>query len=180
MTVGNHMITFDGTYLPLDNIVTRDIPGIERIAHPLSMLCRFGGHTPKFYSVAEHSVLCSSIAKKGYKLAVLLHDAAEAFIGDIIKPLKDMVTREIAPLEKDIMDVIGFRFDIDFDREDVQAEIKRCDMEVLALEKATFWPDDQIIWDCLHGVEIPDEWIRYWRPEAAKGAFIRQFYTYFK
>src|ERR1700734_2059257 len=60
---------------------------IEDIAHGLANICRYSGQCNRFYSVAEHSVLVSEIAV-GFELEALMHDAAEAFLGDITRPLK--------------------------------------------------------------------------------------------
>lgn len=62
---------------------------IEDIAHALSMICRFNGHIRRFYSVAEHSLNVASQCSPDNKLAGLLHDGSEAYISDIVKPLKD-------------------------------------------------------------------------------------------
>ena len=64
---------------------------IVDIAHALGNICRFNGHCSRFYSVAEHSVRCAEAAK-GYPDEIikqcLMHDASEAYLGDIVTPLK--------------------------------------------------------------------------------------------
>lgn len=66
---------------------------IEDIAHALSMLCRANGHFPSFYSVCQHSINCAKEARaRGYsrrvQLACLLHDASEAYLSDVTRPVK--------------------------------------------------------------------------------------------
>ena len=61
---------------------------VETIAHTLSHINRFGGHTFRPYSVAEHSCLVAALADSSFQLDGLLHDAAEAFCGDVISPIK--------------------------------------------------------------------------------------------
>ena len=66
---------------------------IEDIAHALSMLCRANGHFPTFYSVCQHSINCmKEAAARGYsrrvQLGCLLHDASEAYLSDVTRPVK--------------------------------------------------------------------------------------------
>ena len=66
---------------------------IEDIAHALSLMCRANGHFQRFYSVAQHCVNCAVEARarscsKKVQLACLLHDASEAYISDITRPVK--------------------------------------------------------------------------------------------
>lgn len=80
--------TFTGSrFYPLDPN-PEDINVID-IAHHLSMICRYNGAVSRFYSVAEHSHHVSRLVPPKHALHALLHDAAEAYIGDMIRPLKE-------------------------------------------------------------------------------------------
>src|SRR5271165_4859950 len=61
---------------------------IEDIAHSLSMICRFTGHSREFYSVAQHSVYVSELCSEQWMLHGLLHDAEEAYTNDLARPIK--------------------------------------------------------------------------------------------
>lgn len=66
---------------------------INDIAHALSLMCRANGHIKHFYSVAQHSINCAKEAKQRglsakLQLACLLHDASEAYLSDITRPIK--------------------------------------------------------------------------------------------
>ena len=83
---------------------------IHDIAHALAHLCRFNGHTRTFYSVAEHSVRCSYIVDRDFALDALLHDAAEAYIGDVSSPLKLALGEAWSDLENRVAGVVAEAF----------------------------------------------------------------------
>lgn len=112
------------------------------IAVGLSHICRFGGQCGAFYSVAEHSVWCVEAATElaGRDLdsferrSVLLHDAAEAFIGDMVKPLKVMMP-EYKEVERRIEAVIAKKYGCDFSL----PIVKEADMAMLIHERNSLW-----------------------------------------
>ena len=117
------------------------------ISFALGNVCRFAGHTA-FYSVAEHCVLASLLVEQDYNdpklaLAVLLHDAAEAFVGDVSRPLK-MLLPEYAGIERRIQNAVNDHFldGIEYD----PSLVKRYDNILLKAEKKHFFPDDKVEW----------------------------------
>ncbi len=77
--------------------VTRTKIKLEDISHGLSHICRFGGHTKFFYSVAQHSLMVADIVKAlggtvEQEMWALMHDSTEAYMGDIPTPLKHTLT----------------------------------------------------------------------------------------
>lgn len=88
---------------------TEDMICIEDIAHALSMQPRFGGHLPSFYSVAQHSASCCALAEHPHKLAALLHDASEAYLLDIPRPIKNRLAN-YKEIEHGLMLVIAKKF----------------------------------------------------------------------
>lgn len=87
----------------------KDIEIVD-IAHALSLLCRANGHFPHFYSVGQHCINCANEAKaRGFservQLACLLHDASEAFISDITRPVKKSLPTYLS-IEKALQTVI--------------------------------------------------------------------------
>ena len=83
---------------------------VDELATALGKVCRFAGHCNGFYSVAEHSLLVAELVPPAYRLAALLHDAHEAFTGDITYPLKRLLGEIVKPIEARIDQVIAERF----------------------------------------------------------------------
>ncbi len=83
---------------------------IHDIAHSLAHLCRFNGHTRTFYSVAEHSLRCSQIVEPEFALDALLHDAAEAYLGDVTSPVKAALGPAWSELETRVASVVADAF----------------------------------------------------------------------
>lgn len=86
---------------------------IEEIAHSLSNICRYTGHTNEFYSVAEHSVLVSRLVPNNLAMCGLLHDAGEAYLGDVSSPLKALLP-EYKAIELQVERAIASYFGIPF------------------------------------------------------------------
>lgn len=86
---GPFIITYTGKQFYYSNFMAVDIE-IRDIAHSLSQLCRYTGHTNMFYSVAQHSMLVADKMPGTHeeKLVALLHDASEAYTNDLASPLK--------------------------------------------------------------------------------------------
>lgn len=114
---GPFILTHTGRQVFFDHVYPEDIC-IEDIAHALSHLCRYTGHITMFFSVAQHSLLVEEKipGNAETKLAALLHDAAEAYIGDVSSPLKRWMKEKgnwaYDSLHHAIADVIHRRFEI--------------------------------------------------------------------
>lgn len=105
---------------------------IKDIAHALSMVCRFNGHCSKFFSVAEHSMSVVDLVEDQYKLQALLHDASEAYISDIARPIKRFLSNYV-DIEKKLQDVIYKKFSV-FTTEESNAAVNKADDIALATE----------------------------------------------
>lgn len=119
------------------------------IAGALSKLCRFGGQINSFYSVAEHSFHCAHLAMlDGHSVdvqrAVLMHDAAEAFIGDIVKPLK-LQLPQVAAIERRIENVIAAKYGaLGFAA--YKSIIREIDQAMLIHERRQLFSNDEVTW----------------------------------
>lgn len=164
---GDWMQTYAGKqFFPLDPR-PEDIC-IEDIAHALSNLCRFGGHVSQFYSVAQHSVLVAGLLPARLALAGLLHDASEAYMVDVPRPLK-VALAEYQKLEKRLQAIIARKFDVNF----THPFIKRADNILLMTEARDLLGPKPAGW----GVpEEPAEWrVIPLEPGEAEDLFLRRF-----
>lgn len=117
---------------------------IEDIAHGLSKLCRFTGQCYRFYSVAQHSAILSRIVPAEHALAGLMHDCAEAFLGDVSRPLKALLP-DYQVIEKRVEAALFGMLRIPYPLDPC---IKTADAKMLRSEKATLMPPHDDKWDC--------------------------------
>lgn len=146
------------------------------IAHSLSNQCRFNGHCSRFYSVAEHCWLASYLVDPKFALEALLHDASEAYIGDIPKPLKLGIADIIDPLENGILDMVFEKYGVG-SATPLSKEVKAVDLEMLYWEKKQLLVDTHS-WECFDGVDFPSAppiEIQCWSPEDAKLKYMERF-----
>lgn len=147
---------------------------LKSIAAALSKTCRYGGHCPRFYSVAEHCIHAANLAHNdGYVgvllQSILLHDAAEAYIGDMVKPLKVNLP-EFQKVEDRIASAIEVAFGVDFGH--WHSFIKHYDWVLMKAEKLAFWPNDNIDWTGFEQVAVRPVNFQYWGPDEAEKNFI--------
>ena len=104
---------------------------LQDIAHALSNLCRFSGHTRRFYSVAEHSVLVSQHVPPEHAMQALLHDATEAYLVDVPKPIKPLLVG-YEELEHKVWLAVAAHFNVPVE---MHQAVKDADVAVLLAEK---------------------------------------------
>jgi len=149
---------------------------IEDIAHALSMNCRFAGQSREFYSVAQHSYYVSvyvpSTDPQIHRLG-LLHDATEAFMTDLPRPLKKIIP-QFAEIESRLHRAIMERFDLPHELPPI---IKKTDAQMFANEWERFMsppPDTDIL--PLPEIKVNEGW----SPQLAKYHFMSRFRELFK
>lgn len=181
---GSWMQTFTGVrFFPMSPSY-RDVR-IADIAHALAYQCRYNGHVKRFYSVAEHCVLLSDVVAPEHALWALLHDATEAYVGDMIRPLKVHMPA-YCDVEDRVMGAIARRFFLTGARMqpgatfyeqlertwEMPAEVKAADTRILADERAALFDDP-------HPIDVPGGplgvRIQAWSPEEAEAAYLARF-----
>ena len=161
---------FSGTqFWPLDTRV--DEINIVDIAHALANICRFGGHCIPFYSVAQHSVLVSKLVSQNIALQGLMHDATEAYIGDMVRPLKRCLP-EFQKVEDAIWKVIAQRFGLP---EELSPQVKWADNVALMTERRDLTTWTPYTWGVC---EMPDSnLVVPLNPDDARALFLERYKT---
>lgn len=167
---GGWIQTYTGKRFHYEDPRPQDIDILD-IAHALSMLCRYAGHTSRFYSVAEHSVLVSrQFARRDLALAGLLHDATEAYCVDVPRPLKRMLV-DYVDVEDSVWCAIARKFAMDR----LPAAIHDIDTRMLITERPQLFarPDP---WPGFENVKpIDGVVVKGWSPDFAKVMFLERF-----
>lgn len=161
-----HIRTFTGRYVNPLALRASDIC-LEDIAHHLSLICRYTGACPNFYSVAQHCVLASTHAsatdQPQRQLALLLHDAAEAYFNDLASPVKKHPAMKFyRDLEHETTKLIFCVFGLN---PDLMIDTKPGDNWMFRREVANWW-----------GTVTAGELITPWSPPKAKFEFLERFY----
>lgn len=161
MKKNTEILTYCGILFDLDNFKDEDISILD-IAHALSNICRFNGHCKKFYSVAEHCVRASNLTYAYSSLLhILLHDASEAYLGDVVTPLKNMIPFYIEK-ESELMKIIFDKWCI-VDYNLVKDFVNEADREMLNIEFQELFSETETDFG--------------WSPEKARREFLSRFYT---
>lgn len=173
------ILTSTGRAFDLANPQTSSVSSLD-IAHALANICRFAGHTSVHYSVAQHSLMvCDIVAAAGHdaetQLQALLHDAAEAYLCDLPRPIKHYL-RDLSPggvssyddIDTTVWAAICEHFGI---LADLPACVEEADMIALATERRDLMPDHPADWKCLACVSALPERIAPMPPTYARTAY---------
>lgn len=149
---GPTIMLASGVYFDLEDPDSCPVTRYD-VAHALANICRFTGHCHRFYSVAQHSVIVSQIVPPHDALAGLLHDSAEAFVGDVSKPLKcllpDFAVVE-ARIERSVLKRLGVRLPL-------PESVKWADRVLLRTEQRDLMGAEGHVWEFTEGqFPLPD------------------------
>lgn len=146
---------------------------IEEIAHSLSLLCRFTGHTRRFMSVAQHSVIVSELTSPESAFDGLMHDATEAYVGDVSRPLKRLLP-DYKKIEDGVAAAISLRFGVS---DPLPEAVKVADNVSLLWERRDLmstppesWSEETVL------AMVPDQTLDPWPSEYAAAVFLRKFH----
>lgn len=146
---------------------------LEDIAHALSNLCRFNGHSRTFYSVAQHSVLVSKLVPEKDALAGLMHDAGEAYFGDMSSPLKRILDSPTFVAAEDLIQSrIAEKFGYEYP---FSAQVKDADLNALFLERRDLTSQRLPLWEKPFWLGIGASKIIGMPPEWCELNFLKRF-----
>ncbi len=173
---GSWMQTHTGvSFYPLDPRAA-DI-NIEDVAHGLAMCCRYAGQCARYYSVAEHCVLVSMHVHPAYAREGLLHDLSEAYLGDMIRPLKH--TPEMEPFRK-AEAAIEYQASVAFNlntSSDCAANVKHVDDRILIdeIKQLQHTPSAYLMRMDTRNKPPLGVKLKCWSPARAKRRFLARF-----
>ena len=154
---GPWLQTYSGRrFYPLDP--REDEVWLPDIAHALANICRFNGHSTRFYSVAEHSLLVAKNVPMHLRAWALLHDAAEAYVCDVARPLKQAPQMGFyREMEDRILATIYRRFELLAPGAPlwIPEQVKVADRNALATERRDLMVRCEMEWDL--GSSVPFE-----------------------
>lgn len=166
--------TYTGkAFYPLDPKI-EDVDILD-IAHALSNICRFTGHVNRYYSVAEHCVCVSDSVSSELALQGLLHDASEAYLTDVARPIKPHLTN-YQTYEDNLLRVIFSKFNLEFP---IHPEVKETDLRILLNERNELMKEPPMSWN-LDVEPLPDVRIYGFSPKVAENLFLNRFYGLYK
>lgn len=149
-----------------------DMIDVVDIIKGLSRESRFSGQTKIFYSVAQHCTLASEIVPEEFAFEALMHDASEAYIKDIPRPLKQILP-DYRLVEARIEAVIRDRFGLPAAQ---SYPVTQADRIMLATERRDLMPKDDTEWSCLNNVQPMDKRIRAVNSNHAESMFMQRFF----
>lgn len=141
---------------------------IRDIAHALANICRFTGHTQSFYSVAEHSWRMSFIVPPEHAFTALMHDATEAYLADIARPVKPHLVN-YQDIEAGLWLALTKVYPLPAK---LPLIVEQADLIMLATEKRDLMPSHVEPWPVLAGVTPLQEVIIPMPPPAARRRFL--------
>lgn len=141
------------------------------IAHALANTCRYNGHCTQFYSVAEHSIIISSLSPPGCELWGLLHDASEAYLCDIPRPLKRHLT-EFKVLEAACDKALAEAFGLPWPIPD---EVMAIDRAMLRVERRDLMIGQEFAWKTDDSPLLSVKIQRPLSPDAAEEFFLDRY-----